>query len=159
MNFRTVLKKTDIPCIKEILESTGFFYEAEIEIALGLVHENINKGEEKSGYFFILAEESDKPTAFSCFGPIPGTESSYDLYWIAVKKSHRGKGIGKILMNLSRKNIRERGGQNIWIETSSRPLYEPTRQFYISYGCHKTAELIDYYGDKDNKVIFALKSS
>ena len=146
MNFRTVLKKSDIPCIKEILESTGFFYKAEIDIALELVHENISKGEEKSGYFFILAEESDKPAAFSCFGPIPGTESSYDLYWIAVEKSQRGKGIGQILMDKSRENIRQRGGVNIWIETSSRPLYEPTRQFYIRYGCEKAGELSDFYG-------------
>lgn len=157
MNFRNKLKPSDFEYLKEILVSTGFFYDSEIEIVLELAQENLDKGEEKSGYIFNIAEENLKPVAFTCYGAIPGTESSFDLYWIAVHKSFRGKGIGKILMDMAIEDIRKKGGENIWIETASRPLYEPTRQFYFAYGCEKVAELTEFYGKNDNKVIFTIK--
>jgi len=156
MEFRNKLKSTDIAHLNDILVSTGFFYDSEVEIALELAQENLVKGEEKSGYVFNIAEENEVPIAFSCYGKIPGTASSFDLYWIVVRKSQRGKGIGKIIMNMLVEDIRKRDGKNIWIETSSRSLYKPTRQFYHSYGCKKIAELPEFYGDGDSKVIFCL---
>jgi ribosomal protein S18 acetylase RimI-like enzyme len=158
MNFRSVLKISDVVHLNELLLSTGFFYDSELDIVTELVHENIEKGEEESGYVFNVAEADNRVVAFTCYGPIPGTESSFDLYWIAVHKLFWGKGIGKIMMNMAVEDIRKRGGRDIWIETASRPLYEPTRQFYLSYGCKKVAELLEYYGKNDNKVIFHLKS-
>ncbi|WP_229130274.1 GNAT family N-acetyltransferase [Ancylomarina sp. 16SWW S1-10-2] len=157
MNFRKELNKSDFEYLKEILVSTGFFYDSEVEIVKELVEENLEKGEEKSGYIFNIAEENGKPIAFTCYGEIPGTESSFDLYWIAVHKSSRNNGIGKILMDMAVEDIKKRGGENIWIETASRPIYEPTRQFYIAYGCKKVAELPAYYGKDDNKVIFMIE--
>lgn len=157
MEFRNKLKKTDLVHIQEMLESTGFFYESEVDIALELVQENLDKGEEISGYIFNMAEEHKRPIAYSCYGNIPGTESSFDLYWIVVHQSFRGKGIGKVLMDMLVADIKKRGGQTIWIETSSRPLYEPTRQFYLSYGCKMVAELPEFYGKNDSKLIFNLK--
>jgi ribosomal protein S18 acetylase RimI-like enzyme len=154
MNFRNTLKSSDFISIKEILSSTGFFYDTEVEIVMELMQENIEKGEEKSGYIFNIAEVDAKPLAFVCYGKIPGTESSFDLYWIAVDQSLQGKGIGKIMMDMAVDDMRKRGGKNIWIETASRPLYEPTRKFYLAYGCEKIAELPGFYGENDNKVIF-----
>ncbi|WP_372755013.1 GNAT family N-acetyltransferase [Labilibaculum sp.] len=155
-NFRNKLKPSDFSHLKEILISTGFFYDSEVEIVMELAQENLEKGEEKSGYIFNIAEENGTPLAFTCYGNIPGTESSFDLYWIAVHKSLRGKGVGRILMDMAVEDIHKRGGKNIWIETASRPLYEPTRQFYLAYGCEKVAELPEFYGKNDNKVIFRI---
>ncbi|GAB4290446.1 MAG: hypothetical protein Kow0068_15870 [Marinilabiliales bacterium] len=157
MKFRRNLNSSDIASIKEILESTGFFYDSEIDIAQELAQENIDKGEEKSGYIFNLVEIDNKVVGFTCYGKIPGTADSFDLYWIAVHNSQRGKGIGKILMNLAVEDIKRMQGKNIWIETSSRPIYEPTRQFYLKNDCDIIAELPEYYGPKDNKVIFLKK--
>jgi len=159
MEFRNTLNNSDLESLKEILESTGFFYDSELEIVLELAQENIKKGEKESGYIFNIAEENNKVIAFTCYGPIPGTQASFDLYWIAVHKLYRAKGLGKILMNMLVEDIRNRAGKNIWIETASRPLYEPTRKFYISYGCKKVAELPEFYGKNDNKVIYRIKCS
>jgi len=159
MDFRNKLSISDLEHLKGILVSTGFFYDSEIEIVRELVQENLQKGEEKSGYIFNIAEENGKPTAFTCYGKIPGTESSFDLYWIAVHKSLRGKGIGKILMDMAVDDICKRGGKNIWIETASRPLYGPTRKFYLSYGCEIVAELPEFYGENDSKVIFRITTA
>ena len=54
-------------------------------------------------------------------------------------------------------HVEQLGGKNIWIETSGRPLYEPTRQFYLKYGCTLIAELPEFYGENDAKLIFLLK--
>lgn len=158
MKFRREVNQDDIDHVSEILESTGFFYHSEVEIARELAQENIEKGEEKSGYIFNIAEIENMPVGFTTYGKIPGTADSFDLYWIAVHKSHQGKGLGKILMAMAIEHIKMMGGRNIWIETSSRPIYEPTRQFYLKSGCELIAVLPDYYGEKDHKVIFLKKT-
>lgn len=157
MKFRKKLKPTDTSYIKEILESTGFFYDSEVDIAIELAQENLEKGEDKSGYIFNIVEIDDKPIGFTCYGKIPGAVDSFDLYWIAIHKSQRGKGIGKILMTMAVEDIDKMHGKNVWIETSSRAIYEPTRQFYLKSNCEIIAELPDYYGPNDNKVIFLKK--
>jgi hypothetical protein len=40
------------------------------------------------------------------------------------------------------------------VETSSRPLYEPTRRFYLACGYRLEAQLEDFYAPGDGKVIF-----
>lgn len=158
MKYRNTLKSTDVTHLKEILTSTGFFYDSEVEIVDELSRENLKKGEEESGYIFNVAEQEGIPVAFTCYGPIPGTQNSFDLYWIVVHSSLRGKGIGKVLMQMAQEDIKKRGGENIWVETSSRPLYIPTQQFYLSIGCIKEAVLPDFYGTNDNKIIYRVKA-
>ncbi len=157
MIFRRELKDSDTGYIDKILESTGFFYDYEIEIALELVEENLKKGEEKSGYIFIIAESDELPVGFACFGKTPCTADSFDLYWIAVHQNQKGQGIGKSLLELTEEEIAKLGGKNIWVETSSRPLYEPTRMFYIHTGYKMVSELPDFYGKDDHKNIFLKK--
>ncbi len=91
---------------------------------------------------------------YTCFGPIPGTSHSFDLYWIAIDMKHRGKGLGSQLLIRSEKEICKMGGKRIYIETSSSPLYLPTRSFYIRNGYSLEAELKDYYKEGDNKLIY-----
>jgi len=157
MKFRNQLIESDIQAVREILNSTGFFYDFEVAIAVELAQENYEKGEEKSGYIFTIVEIDEKPVAFSCYGKTPCTAASYDLYWIAVHQNQKGNGIGKILLNRLEEHVEQLGGKNIWIETSGRPLYEPTRQFYLKYGCTLIAELPEFYGENDPKLIFLLK--
>ena len=157
MEIRRQLKKSDISAVRDISNSTGFFYDFEVDIAVELAQENFEKGEEKSGYIFLIAEENDIPVGYACYGKTPTTAASYDLYWIAVHQQIKGKGLGKKLMKLVEKHIAELGGKNIWIETAGRPLYEPTRQFYLKYGCQLVAELPDFYDVGDDKLVFLLK--
>ncbi|MBU2528294.1 GNAT family N-acetyltransferase [bacterium] len=157
MEFRSKLKATDIDAVSEILRSTGFFYNHEIAIAMELVNENLTKGGEKSGYIFNIAEINNQPCAFSCYGKIPCTDDSFDLYWVAVHKSQQSKGTGKTLMDMAVKDIARMSGKYIWADTSSRPLYESTRKFYLKSGFEKIAELPNFYGANDNKIIFLKK--
>lgn len=158
MKFRNTLQQSDVRDIRKILDSTGFFYESEIEIAEELATENLTKGPDKSGYIFNIVEIDQQAVGFTCYGKIPGTADSFDLYWIAVHQSQRGKGLGKILMKMAAEDIAQNEGKKIWIETSSRAIYEPTRHFYLKNGCEIIAELPDFYGENDNKVIFLKKT-
>lgn len=154
MEFRNELRSSDIANLKEIMESTGFFYDFEVEVALELAQENLKLGEEKSGYVFIVVEEYDKPVAFSCYGKNTCTFHSYDLYWMVVHQNQKGKGIGRTMLKMVEEDVARLGGKKLWIETSSRQLYEPTRAFYAKTACEKVAELPDYYGENDSKIVY-----
>lgn len=150
--FRTEAFQSDIASVKAIVESTGFFYESEVEIAIELVSERLSKGD-ASGYHFIFAEREGNVIGYACYGPIAGTQSSYDLYWIVVHKEYQRSGLGARLMGMSEETIAQRGGCRVYVETSSRPLYEPTRKFYSKCGYVEEALLTDFYAPGDSKVI------
>jgi len=151
--FREKVKPSDPEAVRLLVQSSGFFSQVEVEIALELVEEHLMKGEE-SGYSFLFAELQGQVVAYSCFGPIPGTESNYDLYWIAVLNDFRSMGIGKEVLQRSEQIIAQRGGRQIYVETSSRDQYEPTRSFYKNHGYGKAAQLQDFYAVGDHKVIY-----
>ena len=139
--------------VREIVVSSGFFSKAEIEVAVELVQVRLNKGIE-SGYHFLFAEEDKKVVGYSCFGPIPCTVESYDIYWIAVQEDLRRSGLGVELLKKVEEKIKEMGGKRIYVETSSREQYEPTRSFYSRCGYRKEATLKNFYSPGDDKVIY-----
>ena len=153
MVFRREVYRSDEIAVREILETSGFFLEREISVACELVRENLEKGE-ISGYSFLFAETEDRVVGYACFGRIPTTASSYDLYWIAVHPDFWRRNLGSKLLSDAESLILGRGGQRVYIETSARALYEPTRSFYERAGYSQEALLRDYYGPGDDKIIF-----
>lgn len=153
IEYRYFLKPLDKKYIKEILDSTSVFYDFEINIALDIVDEYFLK-EDTSGYYFILAELENKVIGYVNYGPVPCTQTSWDVYWIAVKKDIMSKGIGSELMRRAEEMIKKLKGKNIWIETSSRKDYDSTRAFYEKLNYAKAAELNDFYAPGDHKVIY-----
>ena len=97
VTFRTKPERRDIQRVREIVASTDFFYDFEIDVAAELVEERLSQGE-SSGYHFVFAEVEGATAAYACFGPIEMTKSSFDLFWIATHADFRGKGIGKKLL-------------------------------------------------------------
>lgn len=151
--FREEVKPEDRQAVGRLARATRFFSEEEIGIAVELVDERLAKGD-ASGYFFLFAEEGGRLVGYTCFGPIPGTLHSFDLYWIAVDPGEQGRGLGRKLMAMSEGIIANRGGLQVYADTSSRPQYEPTRSFYLSCGFAQEAFLADFYAPGDGKVIF-----
>jgi D-alanine-D-alanine ligase len=153
ISYRGDVVAGDCARVRAIVDSSGFFSPAEVQIAVELVEERLSKGP-ASGYHFLFAERVGKALGYSCFGPIPGTRASYDLYWIAVCDDCRRMGIGHGLLLRSEAEIIRMGGARVYIETSSRLLYTPTRLFYGSSGYHQEALLEDFYAPGDAKVIY-----
>ena len=153
LTFRRTIRPGDDEIVREIVVSTGFFYDFEVPVAVELVQEKIELGEQ-SDYHFLFAEIDGKTDSYSCFGPIAGTEGSFDLYWIVTHNDFRGKGIGNILIEETHRMIREMDGRIVIAETSSLEKYEPTRHFYKQIGYTNEAHIDDFYKEGDGKVFF-----
>jgi GNAT superfamily N-acetyltransferase len=153
ITFRTIPEKRDIQRVMEIVESTKFFYDHEIEIAAELVAERLAHGVE-TGYHFVFAEVDGVTAAYSCYGPITMSKTCFDLYWIATHNDFRGKGIGRQLLEETYKYAREMGCKIIIAETSGLEHYAPTRAFYISNKFDLEATLKNFYDEGDNKLFY-----
>ncbi len=151
--FRETVNSSDPESIYRLTESCGLFYPEELAVARELAEESLSRGS-ASGYYFLFAETEGSLIGYSCFGPVPMTSRRFDLYWIAVRKELQGRGIGKCLMKLTQSRIQDMDGKRVYVETSSRKLYEPTHMFYEANGFHKEAVLKDFYAQGDDKIIY-----
>lgn len=152
ITLRTRARVRDWSDIKKILLSTRLFYSYEIDVALDLLDDQI-KWKEESIFSFLFADRNRECVGYVCYGPILTTDNRYDMYWIAVRKDLHGKGIGKILVEETEKRICEKKGRHIYVETSSREDYEPTRAFYRRNGYVEVARVPHYYKDNDDMII------
>jgi GNAT superfamily N-acetyltransferase len=106
------LHPTDRSPIEAMVVSSGKFNKVEILTAMELVDEALESGEE-SGYFFAVLETTTPNTkvrGYASYGPVPLTESAYDLYWIVVDPAAQGTGLGRRLLQYVEQDVRSRGG-------------------------------------------------
>ncbi len=157
ITLRSEVKPTDPETIRMIVSSTGFFRDDEIPVAAELAEERLEKGA-ASGYEFLFAEIAGETVAYSCFGLIPCTLHSYDLYWIATRLEYMNKGIGKHLLQETEKAIFRSGGHGIYVETSSKEQYAPTRAFYENNQYLLRARFENFYAPGDDKLVYVKTS-
>jgi GNAT superfamily N-acetyltransferase len=148
------ISKKDRKHIEDILRSTDFFYEFEIQTALEIADETLEEGMEKSGYYWIKTTDEDGIVAFANFGKNEFSTHSWELYWIAVHHNSRHKKLGSVLLKAVEKKVRDLGGKILWIETAGRSLYAPTEGFYKRNGYELAASLKDFYSPGDPKQIY-----
>ncbi len=153
ITFRTEVRADDVETVRDILVSTGFFYDMEIPVALELVQDGLDHGP-ASDYLFLFAEHEGRMVSYACFGHIAGTEGCFDLYWIATHNDFRGMGIGLKLLEETQKMVRSMGGRVLIAETSTLEKYAPTRHFYLHAGYVLEARIDDFYKVGDGKVFF-----
>ncbi len=153
LRFRTEVRPEDAAAVRRIVAATGFFHDDEVGVAQELVDERLAKGE-ASGYFFVFAERDGTVVGYSCFGPVPCTRTSYDLYWIAVDPAAQGGGVGRELLRETEDEVRRRGGTRLYAETSGRPQYAATRAFYERTGFDQAEVLDDFYDLGDARVTY-----
>lgn len=157
MSWRDTPRDSDRIAVREVVRSTGFFTDEEEGIAVELVEESLARGT-ASGYHFLFADppgQSEAIRGYTCYGPIPGTDSSFDLYWIAVAPGEQGKGLGRRLLEATEAAARALGATRMYADTSGQPAYASTRAFYESMGYHAEAVLKDYFAAGDDKIIFS----
>jgi D-alanine-D-alanine ligase len=153
LELRCDVRPDDRETVRRLVESTGVFSPVEVDVAEELVEERLARGQE-SGYLFVFAEEPGRVVGYTCYGQIALTAASFDLYWIAVDKACQGRKIGRLLLERTEDLIRQAGGRQVYIETSNRHQYAPTRGFYLRCGYRQEALLKDFYAPGDDKVIY-----
>ena len=153
VKLRSEVRQTDAAAVRRIVQSTGLFRPAEIDVAVELVETRLAKGP-ASGYEFLFAEQKGEVVGYACFGPNTLTVASWDLFWIAVEQQLHGQGIGRLLLDEAQRRIAAAGGKRIYIETSHRADYAATRGFYERCGYQLEAVLADYYAPGDSKAVY-----
>jgi len=153
VSFRRDVSPHDAEAVEALVRATGVFSVAEIAVARELVEERLKRGAE-SGYEFGLLEDEGGLLGYACWGLIPCTEKSFDLYWIAVRPERHGKGVGRRILAAAEEEIARAGGTRIYVETSTRAAYDSTRAFYERCGYTRAATLDDFYSPGDGKAIY-----
>lgn len=151
--FRAVLEQGDAALVRHLAAATGFFSPSEVGVAVELVETALRDGA-VSGYFFLFAQRGERTCGYTCFGPVPCTVHSFDLYWIVVDATFQGQGVGRRLLTQTEQIIHNAGGRRMYAETSSRAQYRPTRTFYRHTGFRQVARLKDFYAPGDSKIIY-----
>ncbi|MBI5236529.1 MAG: GNAT family N-acetyltransferase [Deltaproteobacteria bacterium] len=109
----------------------------------------------QSDYNFIAAVDlGGRPMGYVCYGPTPLTQGTYDLYWIIVASSARGKGVGGALIGRTEEIVRGRGCRLLVANTSGRDDYRAARAFYAKAGFTEEARIRGFYGQEDDLVVF-----
>jgi len=153
LEWRSAVMADDVGRVRSLVAGTGFFNAAEVEVAADLVTERLTKGI-RSGYHFVLAERGSTLVAYACYGPIEGTQGSFDLYWIAVSPEEQRRGLGAQVYARAEAAMRKAGVKHVYADTSSSDRYAGTRGFYQRMGFHEEARLADFYAPGDGKIIY-----
>jgi ribosomal protein S18 acetylase RimI-like enzyme len=144
----------DTPVLLALAEQTGVFSSHEVE-GFAEVLEDYHDEEQYNGHLACTWEEDGAVTGFVYYAPADLTDGgTWDLWWIIVAKARQGRGLGARLLDLVEQSVRQEGGYQLLIETSSLPQYEPTRRFYLKYGYHVITRIPDYYAEGDDLIIF-----
>lgn len=140
--------------IETLVRDTGVFRESEVLVALDVVDSYFtNPGQDYTALGAFTREGS--LLGYVCYGPTPGAEGTFDLYWIAVSPTAQGRGVGTLLLQEVERRLAQQHARLVIIETSGTPPYEPTRGFYRARGYHEVARVPDFYADGDDRVILA----
>lgn len=148
------LKSEDRIFIEEMLVQIPEFDLEDRILAMELVRLVLEQPNQKDYTFLVIVDSDDKPVGFACFGPTPLTKGTFDLYWIAVNPAVSGQGIGTFLLTSVEEQVLKEKGRMLVIETSSAPLYDRTRHFYIRNGYVQSERLQDFYQDGDDRVTY-----
>jgi ribosomal protein S18 acetylase RimI-like enzyme len=137
--------------LAEILSRTKVFRREEVDVALELFDESLSDPD----YLFLGAfTPENELVGYACYGPTPGTDRTWDLYWIAIDPSMQGTGGGTTLLSEVERRLRELDARMLVVETSSRPDYEATRAFYTRRGYDEAARVGNFYAPDDDRIIY-----
>ena len=150
--------QTDRRIIAELIAAVDNFNQAEVACALELIDSYLTDTLQ-TDYFVAVAEDTAGLHAYVCWGPVPLTRGTYDLYWIATHPDSRGKGHGRALLAYVEASIKQNGGRLLLAETSAKQTYEGTVAFYRRLGFEETSSIKDFYDVGDDRLIFVKRLS
>ena len=137
--------------LERLTRAAGLFREDEVAIAVELLDDSL-AGD--GDYRFLGAYEGDELVGYACWGPVPGTAGTCDLYWLVVDPTRHGTGVGCQLLGTVEHQLTAEGIRLIVVETSSLQAYASTRAFYERRGYTRGATVPGYYAPGDDLVIY-----
>jgi len=129
------------------VEEVGFFD----EILAGFFDRSMQ------GHQWLVAEDHSGIVAAAHYAPEPFSDRMWNLYFIAVDPGTQGKGIGALIESHVEDTLRSLGeaeARVLIVETSSTQQYARTRDFYAKIGFDEEAQIRQFYGPGDDKIVF-----
>lgn len=151
--------RADRAALEALIASVENFNPAERECALELVDIYLDHEDQKDYAFAVAADDAARVCAYACWGPVPLTRGTFDLYWIATHPSARGRGCGRTLMAHVEDLVRQQGGRLLVAETSAKESYRNTIKFYQRLNFQEASRIRDFYDVGDDRLIFIKRLS
>jgi GNAT superfamily N-acetyltransferase len=151
--FRDHLRTRDAAHVEQLVRAAGVFNDEEIAMARELIEQSVG-APNGAGYRFLLADGPAGLEGYICYGPIPGTDGRYELYWIVTAAPVQRRGLARALLVASECRVRAEGGTHLFAETSTRIDYAPAHALYGALGYTRYCAVPDYHGDGDGLAIF-----
>lgn len=153
MNIRA-MTASDRSAVLDLISATAMFLPEEEQVAAEVIDIYLANADQKDYVIEVVEDSAGQVAGYVCYGPTPMTEGTVDLYWMAVHPEKHRQGYGRALVQRVEQTTRAQNGRLIVIETSAKPMYSSTRQFYRQTGYIETARLPDFYRDGEDLVIF-----
>jgi ribosomal protein S18 acetylase RimI-like enzyme len=142
------------PTLVEMARGTDAFKPIEIQ-ALQEVLDDYHRLNATLGHRAVAFERDGKTLGFTYFAEAAMTDRTWSLWWIVVERQAQAAGVGGQMLTYVERAVREAGGRQLLIETSSLPKYELTRRFYLKHGYKQVGVVPNYYADGDDMLFFA----
>jgi ribosomal protein S18 acetylase RimI-like enzyme len=105
-------------------------------------------------HWIVALSEDNEVIGGAYFAPEQVSDRLWNTFFLSVSQEFQGKGVGRFIMTYIEELAREKGIRTLIVETSSLEGYSQARSFYQALGYVKEAEIRDYYGQGDNKIVF-----
>ncbi|MBI5970332.1 MAG: GNAT family N-acetyltransferase [Deltaproteobacteria bacterium] len=153
INIRKVIS-SDREAIAGIVNHTENLTQEEKDCAVELLDIYLDNPGQRDYSFSAAAAQAGEVAGYVCYGNTPLTDGVYDLYWIVVAPSQRGKGVGRRLLEHTEAVLKKEGARMIVAETSGMPQYEAARVFYFKNGYREEARINGFYKQGDDLIVY-----
>jgi ribosomal protein S18 acetylase RimI-like enzyme len=127
-------EENDRTAILAAAQDVGVFTKDEVACVDELLDVYLHRPDQQDYDFWVGCDDNDSLVGFSCHGPTPMTEGTFDLYWLCVSSHAQGQGVASALLKRVEQQICAQSGRLLVAETSSTPPYRPARAFYEGHG-------------------------
>ena len=147
-NIRQVVK-SDISGLEKVVDSSELFPS---EYLNEMTSEYFNNPDSQDIWFTYI--ENNKQVAIGYCVQEKLTDGTYNLLAIGVSQENQRNGVASKMMNYIEKQLLEKDGRILIVETSSDEAQIGARSFYKKIGYTQVAIIKDFWKDGEDKVVF-----
>ena len=144
-------RRGDRDALEAVIRSDATFKPTEVAVALEVIDGALGGDPD---YQLRVIEDGGAIAGYLCYGRTPMTERTFDLYWVCVDASARGRGLAAALVAAMEDELRSSGGGSIRVETSLTDGYGAARRLYEKLGYPLLAQLPDFYSPGDDLLTY-----
>ena len=155
-----VLRDAAVADERELIElgiATGLFSAEEADTLLGATLRGLADGSlsRDTHVARVVTDGGGARAGWTYLSADDHADGVWELWWIGVSRAAEGTGAGRALLADAEAVARAAGARLLVISTSSTEATARARAFYERRGYFKCGQVPDFYGDGDDKVVFA----